>query len=180
MVHYKCPRCGYSTSNKSYFRKHLLRKITCKDVYENIPVEKIYKELLGEAYPGVKMLQNESLASTFCQHLEGQRQPFVNTTPCNITNGLIKANRCYKKITTSSNLQSTLNDVTKQRQPFVNTSSCNINSGEIKVNECYENNESSIDLQTGKNDVTRQRQPFVNTCILEGENRNSKCYKKND
>ena len=180
MVHYKCPRCGYSTSNKSYFRKHLLRKITCKNVYENISVEKIYKELLGESYPGVKTLQNESLASTFCQHLGVQRQPFVNTTPCNITNGLIKANRCYKKTKPSSNLQSTLSSVIKQRQPFVNTSSCNINSREIKLNECYENKDTSLDLQRCTNDVIAQRQPFVNTCNLEGENRNSKYYKKND
>ena len=79
MVHYKCPRCGYSTSNKSYFRKHLLRKKICKIIYENIAVEDIYLQYLGEPYPGVKMLQNEGLnvnllstlrgsASTFCQH----------------------------------------------------------------------------------------------------------------
>ena len=180
MVHYKCPRCGYSTSNKSYFRKHLLRKITCKNVYGNETVENIYMEQLGELYPGVKMLQNESLASTFCQHLEGQRQPFVNTTPCNITNGLIKAKRCYKKFETSSNLQSTKSDVTKQRQPFVNTTPCNITNGEIKAKKCYEKNEISSNLQNTKSDVTKQRQPFVNTCISQGENRNLKCYKKID
>ena len=180
MVHYKCPRCGYSTSNKSYFRKHLLRKKICKIVYENIAVEDIYMQYLGEPYPGVKMLQNEGLASTFCQHLEGQRQPFVNTTLCNITNGLIKGKRCYKKNETSSNLQSKKSNVTKQRQPFVNTSVCNIKNGLIEPKRYYENFESSSNLQNGKSDVTKQRQPFVNTCISEGENRNLKCYKKND
>ena len=180
MVHYKCPRCGYSTSNKSYFRKHLLRKKICKIIYENIAVEDIYLQYLGEPYPGVKMLQNEGLASTFCQHLEGQRQPFVNTSLCNITNGLIKGNRCYKNFETSSNLQSKKSNVTKQRQPFVNTSVCNIKNGEIEPNQCYKKNETSSNLQNQKSDVTKQRQPFVNTSIFEGENRNLKCYKKND
>ena len=45
MVVYNCPRCGYSTGNKSYFRKHLLRKKVCKVVLNDIPVEKILQDI---------------------------------------------------------------------------------------------------------------------------------------
>ena len=45
MVVYNCPRCGYSTGNKSYFRKHLLRKKVCKVVLNDIPVETILKDI---------------------------------------------------------------------------------------------------------------------------------------
>ena len=45
MVVYNCPRCGYSTGNKSYFRKHLLRKKVCKVVLKDIPVEQILQDI---------------------------------------------------------------------------------------------------------------------------------------
>ena len=36
MVNYECQRCGYQTINKSYFRKHLLRKNICFPRVDNI------------------------------------------------------------------------------------------------------------------------------------------------
>ena len=36
MVNYECQRCGYQTINKSYFRKHLLRKNLCNSKKEDI------------------------------------------------------------------------------------------------------------------------------------------------
>ena len=45
MVVYNCPRCGYSTGNKSYFRKHLLRKKVCKVVLNDISVETILQDI---------------------------------------------------------------------------------------------------------------------------------------
>ena len=41
MVVYNCPRCGYSTGNKSYFRKHLMRRNPCKVVLKDIPIKDI-------------------------------------------------------------------------------------------------------------------------------------------
>ena len=97
MVLYECKRCGYSTPNKSYIRKHLLRKKKCNKVLQNIDIQDLYQELLGEPYPGQKMLQNNTLASTFCQHFDTERQRFVNTRVRNITNGEIKVKKCYEK-----------------------------------------------------------------------------------
>ena len=48
MVTYTCRRCGYSCKNKSYFKKHLLRKVTCSPILENIEISKIYDLLYGE------------------------------------------------------------------------------------------------------------------------------------
>ena len=39
MVVYTCKRCGYSCKNKSYYRKHLLRKIPCEANIENISID---------------------------------------------------------------------------------------------------------------------------------------------
>jgi len=36
MVNYKCQRCGYETSHKSVFKKHLLRKYLCKPKMNDI------------------------------------------------------------------------------------------------------------------------------------------------
>ena len=54
MVVYGCKRCGYSTNNKSYIRKHLLRKNPCTCVLLTIPLSLIYEELLGEKFPNTK------------------------------------------------------------------------------------------------------------------------------
>ena len=51
MVVYGCKRCGYSTNNKSYIRKHLLRKNPCTIVLSDISVNEIYKEIFGENLP---------------------------------------------------------------------------------------------------------------------------------
>ena len=37
MVNYDCQRCGYKTNHKSVFKKHLLRKNTCKPKLKEIP-----------------------------------------------------------------------------------------------------------------------------------------------
>ena len=45
MVVYTCKRCGYSCNNKSYYRKHLLRKIPCEPLIEDIKIEDLLTEL---------------------------------------------------------------------------------------------------------------------------------------
>jgi hypothetical protein len=45
MVLYKCKRCNYTTHNKSYFRKHLKRKIPCIVVNENVSLVTLLYEL---------------------------------------------------------------------------------------------------------------------------------------
>ena len=46
MVKYLCERCGYSTEYKGHFKKHLLRKNTCKANLEDIPIN-ILREKYG-------------------------------------------------------------------------------------------------------------------------------------
>ena len=36
MVNYECQRCGYQTTNKSYLKRHLLRKNLCKPIMNEI------------------------------------------------------------------------------------------------------------------------------------------------
>tara|TARA_Y100000389_G_scaffold205037_1_gene262278 strand:- start:17 stop:946 length:930 start_codon:yes stop_codon:yes gene_type:complete len=47
MVTYNCERCGYSSNNKSYFKKHLLRKIPCQAIIKDIPISEIYDKIYG-------------------------------------------------------------------------------------------------------------------------------------
>lgn len=51
MVNYKCPRCNYNTYQKSDIRKHFLRKKICKPIYQKIPIDECYKQILKEDYP---------------------------------------------------------------------------------------------------------------------------------
>lgn len=48
MVTYNCERCGYSSNNKSYFKKHLLRKIPCQAIIKDLPVSEIYDKIYGK------------------------------------------------------------------------------------------------------------------------------------
>ncbi len=55
MVTYNCDRCGYSCNNKSYFKKHLLRKIPCAKVIKDVEISEIYDKLYGEgSYNAIK------------------------------------------------------------------------------------------------------------------------------
>ncbi len=45
MVVYTCKRCGYSCNNKSYYRKHLLRKIPCEPLIEDLSIQDLLTEL---------------------------------------------------------------------------------------------------------------------------------------
>ena len=48
MVIYNCDRCGYSCTNKSYMKKHLLRKIPCAAILNNIDISVIYDKIYGD------------------------------------------------------------------------------------------------------------------------------------
>ena len=66
MVVYNCPRCGYSTSNKSYYRKHLLRRNPCKVVLQDINIEVILNDIEKQkvrSYKKKPQLKKTSLKS---------------------------------------------------------------------------------------------------------------------
>ena len=44
MESFCCPRCGYKTDSKYNLKAHLYRKIPCKIIYENIPLEDLIKQ----------------------------------------------------------------------------------------------------------------------------------------
>jgi len=48
MVVYTCRRCGYSCKNKSYYKKHLLRKVVCDPIINNVSVSQLYDDIYGE------------------------------------------------------------------------------------------------------------------------------------
>jgi len=57
MVTYNCERCGYSSNNKSYFKKHLLRKIPCQAIIKDIPISEIYDKIYGvNSYNTIKFI----------------------------------------------------------------------------------------------------------------------------
>ena len=48
MVVYTCTRCGYSCKNKSYYKKHLLRKVICEPNITNVPISELYDDMYGK------------------------------------------------------------------------------------------------------------------------------------
>ena len=47
MVQYICPRCNYTTKQRSDIRKHFKRKRPCIIVNEDISLDECYKKILG-------------------------------------------------------------------------------------------------------------------------------------
>ena len=58
MVVYTCKRCGYSCKNKSYYRKHLLRKIPCEAMFEKISILELLEELSTFNIPNKKAMHD--------------------------------------------------------------------------------------------------------------------------
>ena len=58
MVVYTCKRCGYSCKNKSYYRKHLLRKIPCEAMFEKISIVELLEELSTFNIPNNKAMHD--------------------------------------------------------------------------------------------------------------------------
>ena len=107
MVVYNCPRCGYSTSNKSYYRKHLLRRNPCKVVLQDINIEVILNDIEKQKVRGYKkksQLKQPSLKSKNVtkigsklnsNNLEEETSPI--SRPVNLSNGTIVLNKNVTK-----------------------------------------------------------------------------------
>ena len=50
MVLYKCPRCGYNTTQKSDIRKHFLRKNPCRILLSECNIQDCFFKVLGDNY----------------------------------------------------------------------------------------------------------------------------------
>ena len=50
MVNYNCRRCGYETNIKTIMMRHFNRKIICKPLLEDIPIDILKQELKGNMY----------------------------------------------------------------------------------------------------------------------------------
>ena len=72
MVNYKCDRCGYSSSRRDHFRKHLFRKNTCEAILENIPID-ILREQYGymesKCKVNGKLRKGKCKVNVFCENL---------------------------------------------------------------------------------------------------------------
>ena len=86
MVNYMCKRCGYTSINKSFYRKHLNRKRKCKSILSDINV----KILLAE-------LDNNNLNSSkkISFLINNKKSEKVTKKPLEITEKIRK----YEKIT---------------------------------------------------------------------------------
>ena len=133
MVVYNCPRCGYSTGNKSYFRKHLLRKKVCKVVLNDIPVEKILQD--------IEVRKNAS--NLKLEHFKNNSKKSENVTK-NINNGGIVHNT----------------NVTKQ-QFSVSQQKVTLKAPETSKKKILENNDEGTNLQKIWADAGIEKLPCV-------------------
>ncbi len=144
MVVYNCQRCGYSTNNKSYIRKHFERKIPCKVVLRNIPVSVLLKEIMVE-----KTSQKKNL-----EHFKKNGKNKKNITK-NVTKPKVTKNnaRSYNKSINIKNPQGTIMhiDTRKKHQNSVNISNLTSEPPVSSNNLYYENNSFGENLQ--KKDV---------------------------
>jgi hypothetical protein len=69
MVNYLCKRCGYSSNNKTFMKRHFLRKKTCKNTVSDSSIYALYREIFKEEYPNLtnttKFNQNSEKCEKF-------------------------------------------------------------------------------------------------------------------
>lgn len=51
MVNYICKRCGYSCNNKSFIKRHFMRKKLCKPIICDADIHALYEEIFKEKHP---------------------------------------------------------------------------------------------------------------------------------
>ncbi len=86
MVNYICPRCGYETTFKSNFKKHVNRKSSCDPIYSDVPITRI-RMSYGIGNKSNKMLQNAPNCSKMLQ----------NAPNCSKTTTCIFCNKTFSK-----------------------------------------------------------------------------------
>ena len=79
MVFYECQRCGYSTKNRTYYRKHLHRKYPCKPKKSDIS-----KNLKGKTITDISLSNSTFENVEFAPH--GKPGEFIGytTSPHNL------------------------------------------------------------------------------------------------
>lgn len=70
MTEYKCPRCGYTTKQKSNIRIHYLRKTPCRPVLEDKSIEDLLKSL--------EVTPKRTFECTICNKVYTSRQGLYN------------------------------------------------------------------------------------------------------
>ncbi len=144
MVVYNCQRCGYSTNNKSYIRKHFERKIPCKVVLKDIPVEILLQEIMVEKTSQKKNLEH------FKKNTKNKKNITKNVTKSNLTKNNAKSRS--KSFNIKNGDGTILHKKTnKNHQNSVNISNLTLEPPESSNIEYYENNTFGQNLQ--KNDV---------------------------
>ena len=69
MVVYTCSRCGYSCKNKSYYKKHLLRKVICEPNITNVPISELYDDMYGKGRYAIDINMHAKKNVTAAMHL---------------------------------------------------------------------------------------------------------------
>jgi len=95
MPSYLCPRCGFHTSQRANFKRHLIRKNICIPVNTDIPIKSI-----AESY-GIKIQTTENKLvsqrvsqNTYQSHSNTESQSITNCKYCN--KSFTSANNCYR------------------------------------------------------------------------------------
>ena len=92
MVNYKCLRCGFETSHKNNFRKHIFRKFVCKPILNEVDIN-----FIREKY--------KSLESENAKKRNPKCNPFVipASSQCNPLVKKYKCKYCNKEFTKRQN-----------------------------------------------------------------------------
>lgn len=80
MVNYECQRCGYQTTNKSYLKRHLLRKNLCKPIMNEIDR---YDLLISNGFDEESKIYEKSAKNT---HLYPQKSSINEDNICRYCN----------------------------------------------------------------------------------------------
>ncbi len=117
MVNYLCKRCGYSSNNKTFIKRHFLRKKTCKNTVSDISIYALYREIFKEEHPNLtkitKFNQNSEKCENFTAKFGCEKNPIFKGSGKNLfkidNSKCEKNNKMNKNLTKCENSQIRLN-----------------------------------------------------------------------
>ena len=89
MVKYCCERCGYTTTFKTHYNKHINRKNPCKSILNNTSIEELRENFKNNNItPNYKIVKKVHKCEVCCKIFDTEEELNYHKQTCNISNKL--------------------------------------------------------------------------------------------
>lgn len=144
-----CKRCGYSSNNKTFIKRHFLRKKTCKNIASDANIYALYREIFNEEHPHLtkttKINQNSSKCENFTTKIGCEKNDKFKGSGKNLfkigNSKCEKNNKHYEKTIKCENNQIRLNLVELNN---VQNTILPENNATIDITVCEKKNSHSV------------------------------------